>query len=425
MTRSQLRQTSISGPSVGGAIAACISALLLAVLSLPAHGQSFQVLHSFTDGLDGSEPWATVIVDQRGNLYGTTLYGGANNLGTVFKLTHQGAGWVFNPLYSFTSSDGVFPEAPLTIGPDGTLFGTTIYGGAGDAGTVYNVRPPSNPCRTTICLWNETVLHSFTGSPDGGQPGYGPLVFDQAGNGYGTTISGGINNGGVVYRLSRSQGAWTESVVYTLTVPVTGIEPYSGLVFDRAGNLYATASTAGGLGTGTVYELTNSEMGWAGQTLYAFPVRDPGAGAAPYGGVVRDAAGNLYGTTTSGGANGQGTIYELTYSGGSWSENVLFNFSGVDIGPKNSLAMDASGNLYGTNFQGGGYQHGNVFRLSFSNGQWVYTDLHDFTGGEDGELPEGGVAIDANGNLYGTTSSGGTINGNCTLGCGVVWEITP
>src|SRR5208283_107356 len=146
----------------------------------------------------------------------------------------------------------------------------------------------------------------------------------------------------------------------------------------------------------------------AGQALYAFPVRDLGAGAAPYGGVIFDASGNLYGTTTAGGSNNQGTIYKLIPSGGSWTESVLYSFSGVTVGPKNGLTMDAAGNLYGTTFQGGGHQEGNVFRLSLSNGQWIYTDLYDFSGGDDGAFPIGGVAVDANDNLYGTTEIGGT-----------------
>jgi uncharacterized repeat protein (TIGR03803 family) len=421
MTRSPLSRTSICAK-----VTLFAFALLLAGFTTSAAAQSFQVLHDFTFGPDGSTPSATVTVDQRGNLYGTTTYGGANNRGTVFKLTHRGSGWVFSPLYDFADSDGQFTEAPLAIGPDGTLFGTTLYGGAVGSGTVYNVRPPSNPCRSVLCPWTETVLHSFTGQPDGSEPGYGALVFDPAGNGYGTTTNGGVNNGGVVYVLARSQQGWTESVAYTLSDLHTGTNPYGGLIFDGAGNLYGTASSAGGNGAGAVYQLSQSGSGWTGMFLYTFPIGDLAAGGAPYGGVIFDAAGNFYGTTTAGGANGQGTVYELTPSGGSWTESVLYSFGGTTtIGPENSLAMDAAGNLYGTTFQGGAYQGGTVFRLSPSNGQWIYTDLHDFTGGEGGQFPIGGVAIDANGNLFGTTEIGGSTSSDCTDGCGVVWEIAP
>jgi len=426
MTRSELCRTSIGRLISGMTTAAFVTGLVLGTFSIQVQAQTYHVLHAFSGELDGSEPWAGLTIDAAGNLYGTTLYAGSDNHGTIFKLKHNGPGWVFSPLYSFTASDGMFTEAPLTIGPDGTLFGTTVYGGAAGSGTVYNVRPPSNPCRSVLCFWAETVLHSFTGQPDGSVPGYGALVFDQAGNGYGTTTAGGINNGGVVYKLTRSQGGWTESVAYTLAARDTGINPYSGVIFDNAGSLYGTASTAGGLGTGTVYQLMPSGSGWAGQILYAFPVRDLGAGAAPYGGVIFDASGNLYGTTTAGGLNNQGTIYKLIPSGGSWTESVLYSFSGVTVGPKNGLTMDAAGNLYGTTFQGGAHQEGNVFRLSLSDGQWIYTDLYDFSGGDDGAFPIGGVAVDTNGNLYGTTEIGGTRTGNCYPdGCGVVWEITP
>ena len=391
-----------------------------------AQAQTFQVLHSFTDGLDGAEPWAGVTVDQQGNVYGTTVYGGTSNRGTVFKLAHQGSGWIFSPLYSFSANDGQFTKAPLTIGPDGTLFGATYNGGAAGLGTVYNVRPPATPCRGVICFWTEAVLYSFTGAPDGAGPGYGALVFDQAGNLYGTTTYGGTNNGGVVYTLTRSQQSWAESVIYALSDLHTGTNPYSGVIFDNAGDLYGTTSTAGGSGDGAVYELTPFGSGWTGQFVYAFPVRDPGAGSTPYGGGIFDAAGNLYGDTVNGGANGVGTIYQLMPNGGSWTETVLYSFTGNYEGPQYGLAIDAAGNLYGTTFQGGLDQLGNVFRLSPSNGQWVYTDLYDFTGGDDGAYPLGGVAVDANGNLYGTTEIGGTRGGNCSyLGCGTVWEITP
>jgi uncharacterized repeat protein (TIGR03803 family) len=347
------------------------SVLLLLAITVFAQGQSYQVIHNFTFGLDGAEPWATVTVDQSGNLYGTTLYGGVYNRGTVFKMAHRGSGWVFTPLYSFTTNDGQVTVAPLAIGPDGTLFGTTEYGGAVGSGTVYNLHPPANPCRSVLCPWTEGVLHSFTGQPDGNVPGYGALVFDQAGNAYGTTTAGGANNLGAVYELRRSQGAWEESIAYSLSDPSTGITPYGGVTFDRSWNLYGTASSAGGLGNGAVYELTPLGAGWAEQILYAFPVRDPGAGSGPYSGVIFDTSGNLYGTTVFGGANSQGTVYQLTPSGGVWAETVLYSFSGDTEGPKNALAMDAAGNLYGTTFQGGAYQGGNVFRLSQSNGQWI------------------------------------------------------
>ena len=399
----------------------------LAIVAVPsAQAQTFQLLHSFAGGLDGANPFAGVTVDQHGNVYGTTGYGGTSNYGTVFKVAHAGSGWIFNPLYSFTNSDQQGTSAPLRIGPDDTLFGTTGYGGAAHLGSVYNVRPPANPCRGVICYWTEIELYSFTGAPDGSEPGLGAIVFDQAGNLYGATVNGGANNGGVVYKLAHSQQGWTESVLYSLSDLHTGMNPYGGVIFDNAGNLYGTTITAGGNGNGAVYELTDLGAGWIGQFAYAFPVRDLDAGEQPYGGVIFDGSGNLYGDTAAGGVNGAGVIYQLTPAGGSWTETVLYNFTGNYQGPKYGLAIDAAGNLYGTTFQGGVHQVGNVFRLSPSNGQWVYTDLYDFTGGDDGAYPLDGVALDANGNLYGTTEVGGTHGGICSdVGCGTVWEITP
>ena len=400
----------------------------LPALSPKALAQNFQVLHAFTDGLDGDNPFAGVTVDRHGNVYGTTAYGGTSNQGTVFKLAQGGSGWIFTPLYSFSgSNEGQVALAPLTVGPDGTLYGTTSFGGTSGLGTVFNVRPPANLCRSFLCFWTGTVLHTFTGGSDGSEPGNGAVVFDQAGNLYGTTVSGGSTNGGVLYELTHSQNGWTENIAYNMSAGTTGIMPYGGVIFDSAGNLYGTAVEGGG-GSGAVYELMPSGSGFTGRSIYAFPPGQPDDGSSPYGGVILDTAGNLYGVAFYGGPNGAGVVYQLSPSGGGWIENVLFAFGENNSGPAHGypLAMDSEGNLYGTTFQGGTSQHGNVFRLSSSNGQWVFTDLHDFTGRADGGFPLGGVAIDASGNLYGTTEIGGSFGGNCSdLGCGVVWEITP
>src|ERR1019366_2707993 len=320
-------------------------AILLIILPTQIQAQTYHVLYAFNGGLDGAEPWAGITVDAAGNLYGATMYGGgSNNRGTVFKLKHNGSGWIINPLYSFIPSDGQYPEARVIIGPNGTLYGTNTFGGAFDHGTVYNVRPPANPCRATLCPWAEIVLYSFTGLADGGDPGYGDLNFDHAGNLYGTTTQGGANRGGVIYELQRSGGSWMESVLYSLDAYTSGIYPYSGVIFDSAGNLYGTATAAGG-GSGAVFRLTPSGSGWVENTLYTFP-RDESTGAGPYGTVVFDQSGNLYGTTALGGAYYAGTVYELTPSGGNWIESVLYSFA--DYGPYVGLTMDAAGNLYGT-----------------------------------------------------------------------------
>ena len=342
----------------------------------------------------------------------------------MFKLAQTGSGWVFSSLYAFTTSEE-FNQAPLAIGPDGALYGTTTNGGAAEVGTVYKLHPPANPCLHAPCYWSENILYTFTGQPDGSIPGYGAVVFDRSGNVYGTTVYGGAGDDGTVYKLTRSPSGWTESVAYSLSGGTTGINPFGGVIFDQAGNLYGAASREG-FGSGAVYELSPSGSGWTPSILFAFPLTSPGDGAYPYGGLVFDASGNLYGTTYQGGSNHDGVVYQLRPPGGGWQESVLYNFTSYsEFENGYAMARDSAGNLYGTSLCGGAFQHGNVFKLSFSGGQWVYTDLHDFAGPGDGELPVGGVVVDANGNLYGATVSGGPVSGTCPDGCGTVWEITP
>ncbi|MFZ0794834.1 MAG: choice-of-anchor tandem repeat GloVer-containing protein, partial [Candidatus Korobacteraceae bacterium] len=192
---------------------------------------------------------------------------------------------------------------------------------------------------------------------------------------------------------------------------------------DSAGNLYGTTSAWGYGDTGccgTVFQLVNSGSGWTENTLYQFT--DGNDGRIPYGGVIADAAGNLYGTTTTDGANGGGTVFELSPSGGGYTYQTLYSFSGeagLEVGPYDDLAMDSAGNLYGTTYLDGRYGWGNVFKLAPSGSGWTYTSLHDFTGGSDGASPRCRLVFDSSGNLYGTTSIGGT------NGYGVVFKIAP
>ena len=208
------------------------------------------VLHTFTHGLDGAKPLAGLTIDQTGNLYGTAIGGGCG-FGTVFKTAKRNGAWLFDPLYCFTGgSDGSEPVAGVIFGSNSTLYGTTQAGGGNGCangagcGTVFNLRPPPTACKTTICLWNEQVLYRFTGGADGGLPGTGNLVFDQADNIYGTARSGGTGCSGgcgVVFELTPSPGgSWTESVLYNFTGRQDGVSPWGGLVFDNAGNLYGT-----------------------------------------------------------------------------------------------------------------------------------------------------------------------------------------
>jgi uncharacterized repeat protein (TIGR03803 family) len=405
------------------ALAMGLALALPVLLAQSAQAQSYKVLYNFTGGQDGAYPEAGVTLDGGGNLYGTTYQGGSSNRGSVFKLAHKGSGWTLSPLYSFTAGrDGSAPIARVVFGPDGSLYGTTQFGGRNcgvGCGTVFNLKPPVSICKAILCPWTETLLYKFSGGSDGANPGYGDLTFGPTGDIFGTTYFGGNNAQGVVYELTFQSGKWTENAIYRFIGTNDGGNPYSSVVFDGAGNLYGTAYAGGADGHGTVFQLTPSLSGWTENTLYAF--QSSSDGASPFGGVVFDNAGNLYGGASGGGAGSGGTVYELMPSNGSWIFSVIYSFTGSAYlpGPYDSLTMDAAGNLYGTTFKDGAHSAGSVFKLTPLNGGWTETDLYDFSGGADGGIPYGSVSIDANGNLYGTASHGGT------NGYGVIWEITP
>lgn len=408
-----------------------VLALLLPLMPLhSAQAQSFSVLYNFTGGRDGSSPNAGLTIGAGGNFYGTTTYGGITSgsvcnpigCGGVFKLKHQGSGWVLTPLYQFTGgTDGAFPAARVIIGPDGTLYGTTVSGGNNlgidSGGVVYRLQPPPHAGGMVIQPWIERVVYAFSAyNGDGAQPYYGDLLFDQAGSIYGTTFTGGIECGdatwcGTVYKLTPNGSGWTETILYAF--PQLGVAfPQAGVIFDASGNLYGTTTDS----QGAVFQLTPSGGGWAEHTIHTFSGAD---GSTSIGGLLRDPAGNLYGGTATGGTNGAGVAYQLTSSGGGWTENVIYNFTGISYGPVSSLVRDAAGNLYGTTCEDGTNRAGSVFKLTPSGSQWIETDLHVFTGGSDGSCPWGSLAIDANGVIYGTTTLGGTHN------AGVIFQITP
>ncbi len=404
--------------------AAAIAMAIVAALTLTgaymAQAQTFSVIHTFTGGMDGAAPEAGLTLDAAGNLYGTASAGGNGFSGAVYKLTHRGTGWTFSPLYNFAGGDdGATPIARVIFGPNGTLYGTTSDQGMGEGvvGTVFNLGPPATVCKAVMCPWNEKVLYRFTGSgSDGFIPGYGDLLFDHSGNIYGTTINGGTNSKGTVFELTPSGGGWTESILFNMAAS-SGIYPYNGVIFDQAGNLYGTSYEGGIMSSfGSIYKLTVSGSEWTQSTLYS--LQEATDGSYPYAGVIFDQAGNLYGTTSFNGPDGAGTVFEMSPSNGGWMYNVLYSFAGSE-GPYGGVTMDAAGNLYGTTFAGGANQHGSVYKLTRSGGGWTFTDLYDFTGGNDGQGPYGTVTIDANGNLYGTTSHNGA------LGYGTIWEIMP
>jgi uncharacterized repeat protein (TIGR03803 family) len=394
-------------------ISAALALFFLSGVSV-ARAQTINVLHSFSGRGDGSTPIAGLTLDRAGNLYGTTNGIITGSPSTVYKMSHAGSGWIFNTLYTFNHpNDPTYVYAPVVFGPDGALYGTSSVGAQYKLGAVFVLRPPATVCKSVSCPWELTILHSFDGL-DGIEPDRGNLVFDSAGNIYGTTFLGGAYSWGTVFTLTRSNG-WAESVLYSFTGGGDGRSPYSGVAFDSAGNLYGTTYKGGSDGYGMVYELSPSGSGWTETALYSFTGGSDGAN--PIGTVAIDAQGNLYGTASQGGT-GAGTAWELSSSNGNWAFTLLHSFSGrTNPGPLATPTLDAAGNIYGT-FPYNGEGFGGVFELTPSGGGWTFTS-YDFDG-SNGDAPSSSVALDASGNLYGTTSSGGT---GCA--CGVVWEITP
>ena len=415
-------------------------ATLVCVFCISSQAQTFTVIHNFSGGADGANPYAGLTIDGAGNLLGTAS-AGALGYGTVFKLKPSKSGYTLGVLYSFTGgNDGAYPYNGVVVGSDGIVYGSTYSAGNGGCGgygcgNVFNLKPPATFCRSVSCPWTETSLHGFVGGNDGSEPTQGTnVIFDQMGNIYGTTVSGGVYGQGTVYKLTRSGSGWTESVIHTFGASGDGAQPLHNVILDSSGNLYGTTSFGGASNNGTVYQLVPSGSGWTENILVSFSLSGS-AGGVPYAGLLIDRSGNLYGATSanaSGGGpptgyGGGGTVFELTPSGGGWILKVLYNFpdlgEGYHCGPYGNLVMDAAGNLYGITYSDGPYGYGSVFKLTPASGQWTYTSLHDFCSAgwpcADGGLPSGDLTMDANGSFYGTTSLGGTNND------GVVWKITP
>ncbi len=315
-------------------------------------------------------------------------------------------------IHTFTGTiDGGYPAAGLIFDSKGNLFGTTFTGGSGGfAGTIIELT--QNPDGK----WIEKAIYSFSGfGSDGVNPGCA-LIFDGRGNLYGTTQGGGSDLAGTVFELSPSSGGtWTEKVLYNFAGGTDGSFPEAGLVFDAAGDLYGTTSAGGSNGSGTVFELVAGKGGtWSEKVLHTFTGNNDG-GSPSSGTLVMDNGGHLYGATLAGGAHDYGVIYQLTpQSDGSWRENIVEAFPGGNGGFASfgGLAFDKSGNL----FAAANYA---VIELTPQpNGTWSQRNIHNFIGGTDGATAESGLTIDSAGNIYGTTFSGG-------LHRGTVFEMSP
>jgi len=387
----------------------------------------YKTLHKFTSCNYGG-PQAGLIFDGAGNLYGTTSHCGAYDRGTVFKLTPKSDGWSESVLYSFCSlsscGDGSLPEAGLILDQAGNLYGTTTNGGPNARGVAFELTHSPDGS------WRESILYAFcslSNCGDGAFPEAG-LIFDQAGNLYGTTQWGGSSSTctdgcGTVFRLTpRSDGSWSESVLYnfcSLNGCRDGQQPFAPVTFDQEGNLYGTTQSGAATGDGVVFQLApNSDGSWKENVLHTFRGRD---GSYLSAGLIFDQRGNLYGTACGGGgANADGVVFQLGPNpDGSWRENVLHTFTGRDGScPYAALTFDRAGNLYSTTFQGGIGQ-GVVFKLVLnSKGEWREKVLHVFQD-HPGALPSANVTLDAAGNIYGTTSG----DSNTTFGS--VFEIMP
>jgi uncharacterized repeat protein (TIGR03803 family) len=403
-------------------------AFILALASMTQSGQAqtFQVIHNFTGGQDGAYPSTGLTIDDAGNMYGTAFGGGAPGFGTIFTLDNDGGGWSVTPIYSFHEGrDGAGPIASVSIGPDGVLYGSTSAGGGGPCisvngyrgcGTVYSLRPPPRAPATVLYNWGSTILYRFSSS-DGAYP-QGDLTSDSSGNIYGTTINGGSAGWGLIYSLVHSGGEWNQNILYQAQGGHDGAYPWGGVVFDHSGNLFGVFSEGGPYLFGAVYELSPSGSGYTESTVHGFTFTGSD-GSTPQGGLIWDGSGNLYGSTVHD-SNGGGTVFELVASGGSYSYNFLYGLSGgIGLGPYDKLTMDAAGNLYGTTFGDGRYGFGSVFKLTRSGSGWTYSTMHDFTGGSDGGNPICRPVFDSSGNLYGTAFGGGANHQ------GVIFQITP
>jgi uncharacterized repeat protein (TIGR03803 family) len=378
------------------------------------------VIYSFAGDEDGEYPATDLVIDQAGNLYGTTVQGGEFGGGTVFQLSPSGTHTV---LYSFTGgADGGQPYGGVTLDPQGNLYGSTVVGGSGGAcedgcGVAYKLTYAGG-------TWSETVLHNFTGGDDGSGPGAG-LTLDTQGNLYGMTPTGGAYGLGVIYQLKPAYGGtWKFRVIHTFTGGDDGGTGSAGrLLLDHAGNLFGVATVGGAYGAGTAFQLRlGPNNTWKLKTIYAFK-GDPDAGF-PYGALTPDQSGNLYGTTYYDGAYELGTVYQLSPKNGTWRERVLYSFKGGTDGasPISNVVFDLDGSLYGTTSEGGapGCGCGTIFKLAPGGyGTWTESVVHAFTNTPDGAFPYNGMVADLVGNFYGTTVHGGDD------GEGAIYQFTP
>jgi uncharacterized repeat protein (TIGR03803 family) len=402
------------------AISSLIFAAMLYGLPAQAVAETdFTVIHTFQPD-QGIDPTPGLIRDSTGNLFGTTQEGCPEKCGSVFELSLTSTGWTETTLYTFhcggrsgvVCPDGGAPMFGVTLDSKGNLYGTTVEGGANSRGTVFRLSPNGED------TWTETVVYSFCAMEncaDGGGPSSG-VIFDQQGNLYGVAGGGALDHG-VVYELSpASDGQWTETVLYNFTGGADGGLPEGNLVADSAGNLYGTTFLGGGQynNYGVAFELSKASGTWVEAVIHTFGSSNKD-GTSPNAGVIFGPDGSLYGTTAYGGkvnegqGIGYGVVFQLTPSADGWNETVLLDFNGGTEGgqPYTGLSVDSAGNLYGTTSSGGA-RFGVAYELM--HGTWDEIVLHTFEDSYDGTIPTSLIPGPL-GTLYGTAGGGATGDG--------------
>jgi uncharacterized repeat protein (TIGR03803 family) len=408
--------------------------VILVASSEAASAATVRTLYDFCSEngcTDGSAPAGGLLRDGNGNLYGTTTLGGAHGFGAVFELKRNGDSWTYQVLHSFCSScgDSAFPQSRLVLDTAGNLYGTAPSNGELDCGAVFRLSP--NADRRN---WKLKRLHSFCAfDGDGAHPVAG-LTYAGAMSGapydgvsplYGVTIGGGANGDGAVYEIQPSDTHWKERVIYSFCPDKgscsDGAAPQGDLMLDSAGNLYGNTFRGGAAGVGTVFKLSPRGDRWREEVLHSFcSTGDCKDGSFPEGGLAMDASGDLFGTTTGGG-DGGGTLYRLAHRHGGWDETVLHSFCKGDCtdgtSPSAGPLVDADGSLFGTT-DGGGAGGGTVYRLQGN----TLTTLYSFCTKQDcpdGAGPMAPLITDEAGNLFGVTFIRGAHNG------GTIFELSP
>jgi hypothetical protein len=369
--------------------------------------------------------------DFEGNLYGTTALGGAYKAGVVFKLAKPattGGAYKFSVIHDFDGASGGSNGGALVLDKSGNIYGAAIFGGNTSActsgcGIIFELARPSS----SGTAWNFSIVYSFQGYPvDGAWPSF--LMMNGHGVLFGTTSIGGTGNLGTVFQLTRSGSSWTESQLFDPSSSRVPCNPPGPITFDPSGNIFFKTLSGGRYNTGCVMELTPPippATNWNARTLLTFG--NGVGGTTPEGPVLLDSSGNLFGVTLNGGI-AQGTFYEVTRSGGGWTESVLYEFGSTagGLNPVELLPGPSSGTYYGSAINNTTGGSGAIFQLNqptTQGGAWTQTDLYSFPFVNGGDYPYN-LTKGRQGALYGSTTYGGYIGEGCPIGCGTIFKIS-